>query len=236
MELCFSLLPTINGDIRKYKKNSMIYKMKESTGRFTLYQALQTGGAFGLEYFLSLTNIFPRGGLLLRWNIPARLIYQWNRKLFEVFQKIATKGASDVTFFAINSDKYLAVANYQDGSTRSIKSVIYKWSGSKFNKFQEIATEGPMGCTVFVINNDTFITFANHYNSQKKYSAQSTLFKWSGGHFVNLQSFQTYGARDVKSFNINGHTFLAFANYYSGSKYNTFSFFYKWDGKPFVMF
>ena len=93
-----------------------------------------------------------------------------------------------------------------------------------------------MGCTAFVINNDTFIAFANHYNSQQKYSVQSTVFKWSGGHFVKLQSLQTYGARDVKSFNINGHTFLAFANLYSGSSYNTDSFIYKWDGGRFVLF
>ena len=62
------------------------------------------------------------------------------------------------------------------------------------------------------------------------------MFKWSGGHFVKLQSLQTYGARDVKSFNVNGHTFLAFANYYSGSKHNTDSFIYKWNGNKFVLF
>ena len=138
--------------------------------------------------------------------------------------------------FTLNRDKYLTVANYHDGSTRSIKSVIYKWNGVKFNKFQEIATEGAMGCTAFEINNVTYIAFANYYNSQQKYSVQSTVFKWSGGHFVKLQSLQTYGAYDVKSVNINGHTFLAFACYYSGSSYNTDSFVYKWDGTKFVLF
>ena len=103
-------------------------------------------------------------------------------------------------------------------------------------KFQEIATEGVHGCTGFVINNDTFIAFANYYNSQHKHSVQSTVFKWTGGHFVKLQSLQTYGARDVRSFNINGHTFLAFANFYSGSKYNSDSFIYKWNGNTFVLF
>ena len=39
------------GDINKRKTSSMIYKMNESTGRFTLYQTLQTRGAYGLEYF-----------------------------------------------------------------------------------------------------------------------------------------------------------------------------------------
>ena len=78
------------------------------------------------------------------------------------------------------------MTNYEDGSTRSIKSVIYKWSGNQFNKFQEIATEGAMGSAVFIMNNNTFIAFANHYNSQKKYSVHSTVLKWSGGHFVKL--------------------------------------------------
>ena len=233
----FLAFANYHGDINKYKTISMIYKMDESTGRFTLYQTLQTRGAYGLEYF----SIADKHFLAVANNYDGTyqldsVIYQWNGKLFVVFQKISTKGASHFTFFTINGDKYLAVANYYDGSTRSIKSVIYKWSSGKFNKFQEIATEGAMGCTVFVINNDTLIAFANHYNSQQKYSVQSTVFKWSGGHFVKLQSLQTYGTFDVKSFTINGHTFLAFANYYSGSSHNTDSFIYKWDGGRFVLF
>ena len=215
----------------------MIYKMDESSGKFTLYQTLQTRGARDLEcfsiadkHFLAVANYYD-GTYLLE-----SVVYQWNGKLFVLFQKIPTKGASHFTFFTINSEKYLAVSNYHDGSTHSTKSVIYKWSGSQFNKFQEIATEGAMGCEAFVINNNTFLAFANYYNSQQKYSVQSTVFKWSGGHFVKMQSLQTYGAYHVKSFNINGHTFLAFASHYSGSKYNTDSLIYKWDGIKFVLF
>ena len=233
----FLALANYHGDINNKKASSTIYKMDESTGKFTLYQTLQTRGARDLEYFsiadkhfLAVANYYD-GTYLLE-----SVVYQWNGKLFVLFQKIPTKGASRVTFFTINSEKYLAVSNYNDGSTHSTKSVIYKWSGSQFNKFQEIATEGAMGCAAFVINNNTFLAFANYYNSQQKYSVQSTVFKWSGGHFVKMQSFQTYGAYDVKSFNINGHTFLAFANYYSGSKHNTDSFIYKWDGNKFVLF
>ena len=233
----FLALANYHGDINKYKASSTIYKMDESTGKLTLYQTLQTRGARNLEYFsladkhfLAVANYYD-GTYLLE-----SVVYQWNGKLFVLFQKIPTKGASHVTFFTINSEKYLAVSNYYDGSTYSTKSVIYKWSGSQFNKFQEIATEGAMGCAAFVINNNTFMAFANYYNSQQKYSVQSTVFKWSGGHFVQMQSLQTYGTQDAKSFNINDHTFLAFANYYSGSKYNTDSFIYKWDGIKFVLF
>ena len=157
-------------------------------------------------------------------------VFQWNGQRFSVFHKISTKGAGNFNFFTMNGEDYLAVANHYDGSTHSVKSVIYKWSGGKFNKFQEIATEGAMGCAAFEINNDTFIAFANNSNSQKKRSVQSTVFKWSGGPFVKLQSLQTHGARDVKSVIINGHTFLAFANYYSESSYNIDSFIYKLVG------
>ena len=233
----FLAFANYHGDIRKYKTSSMIYKMDESTGKFILYQILQTRGAYGLEYFsiagkhfLAVANNYDGT------NLVDSVIYQWNGKLFVVFQGISTKGASHFTFFTINGEKYLAVANHHDGRTHSTKSVVYKWSSGKFNKFQEIATEGALGCTAFVINNDTFIAFANYYNSQQKYSVQSTVFKWSGGHFVKQQSLQTYGARDVKSFNINGHTFLAFVNHYSGSSHNTNSFIYMWNGNKFVLF
>ena len=227
----FLAFANYHGDIKKYKTGSTIYKMDNSTGRLSLYQTLQTRGAYDLEYFSIANKHFL--AVANYYDGTYRLdstVYQWNGKLFVDFQKLSTNGASHFTYFTIYGESYLAVANYYT------KSVIYKWSSGKFNRFQDIPTEGALGCTAFVINGDTFIAFANHYNSQHKHSVQSTVFKWSGGHFVKLQSLQTYGARDVKSFNVNGHTFLAFANYYSGSKHNTDSFLYKWNGNMFVLF
>ena len=233
----FLAFANYHGDIKKYKTGSTIYKMDNSTGRLSLYQTLQTRGGYDLEYFSIANKRFL--AVANRYDGTHRLdstVYQWNGKWFVDFQKLSTNGASQFTYFKVNGDSYLAVANYHDGSTHSIKSVIYKWSSGKFNRFQDISTEGAFGCTAFVINGDTFIAFANYYNSQHKYSVQSTVVKWSGGHFVKLQSLQTYGARDVKAFNINGHTFLAFASYHSVSKYNTDSFIYKWNGNKFVLF
>ena len=200
------------GDIHKYKTSSMVYKMDEPTEKFTLYQTLQTRGAYGVEYFSIADKHFL--AVAHFWDGTHQLdsvVFQWNGQRFVVFQKLPTKGAAHFKFFTLNSEKYLTVANYHDGRTQSPKSVIYRWNGVKFNKFQEIATEGASVCTAFEINNVTYTAFAHSYNSQVKYSVQSTVFKWSGGHFVNLQSVQTYGLYDVKSVNINGHTFLAFA-------------------------
>jgi len=215
----------------------MIYKMNEQTGNLNLYHTLQTRGAVALEYFsiaskhfLAVANYYDGSHQI------DSAVYQWNGQRFVVVQKIPTKGGHHLRFFKINRENYLAIANHYNGSTHSIKSVIYKWSNGTFNKFQEIPTEGALECTTFVINNDTFIAFANHFNSKQQYAVQSTVFKWSGGHFVKLQSLQTYGAWRVTSVNINGHTFLAFANHYSGSKYNTDSFIYKWNGNKFALF
>ena len=51
------------GGILKYKASSMIYNMDESTEKLTLYQNLQTRGAYGVEYlsivdkhFLAVAN------------------------------------------------------------------------------------------------------------------------------------------------------------------------------------
>ena len=215
----------------------MIYRMDELTGRLTLYQTLQTSGAYDIEYFtISNEHFLAVANKYSGTYLKDSLIYKWNGKLFVVVQNLPTKGASHFTFFTINGDKYIAVTNFRDESTYSIKSVIYKWSGSQFNTFQEIATEGASGSAVFIINNNTFIAFANHYNSQKKYSVHSTVLKWSGGHFVKLQSLPTFGAWDVKSFQISGHTFLAFANFNSGSKFNIDSFIFKWNGNKFDLF
>ncbi|CAH3166504.1 unnamed protein product [Porites evermanni] len=93
-------------------------------------------------------------------------------------------------------------------------------------QFQEVATGDAVGCDAFEINYETFIAFANANDSQ-----QSAVFKWSGERFVKVQSLQTYGAYDVKSFQINSHTFLAFSDGF----YND-SLIFKWNGNKFNLF
>jgi len=222
------------GDTEGRNTDSFIYKLNDSTGKFFLYQTIDTTGARDIEYFIISDKHYLA--------VPNRLngathqlnsvIYQWNGHEFVTLQNIPTNSATSFNFFEILQELFLAVTN-----SRGMNSVIYKWKDNQFEKFQEIGTEGTgQASTAFVINNETFIAFANYRNSQQGYAAHSTVFKLSGNSFVKLQSLQTYGAIDVKSFNINGDTFLAFANYYDGSNYNIDSFIYKWDGSNFVLF
>ena len=191
----------------------------------------------GDQHYLAVAN--HRDGPSYRQN---SVIYQWSlsQEQFVVFQSIETFGAHSFDFFEIKNEQFLAISNYYDGSSRSINSSIYKWNSNKFEKIQDIATEGAVNTETFVISNETFIAFANHgqwhLSPQNQDSVPSAVFKWSGQQFVKLQSFQTYGALDVKSFSDNGSTFLAFANYRHGVQRNISSPIYKWNGSKFVLF
>ena len=227
-------------DTEGFNTDSFIYKQNDSTGIFFLYQTLGTHGGIDMEYFkigdqhyLAVANHYD--GTSYRQN---SVIYQWSlsQEQFVVFQIIETFGAHSFEFFEITNEQFLAISNHYDGSSHSINSFIYKWNSNKFEKIQDIATEGAVNTETFVISNETFIAFANHYTQQKRELVQSAVFKWSGQQFVKLQSFQTYGAWDVKSFSDNGSTFLAFANYRRGEERNINSPIYKWNGSHFVLF
>ena len=191
----------------------------------------------GDQHYLAVANHYD--GTSYRQN---SVIYQWSlsQEQFVVFQSIETFGANSFDFFEITNEQFLAISNYYDGSSYSINSYIYKWNSNKFEKIQDIATERAVNTETFVISNETFIAFASHgqyhFSPQNQDSVQSAVFKWSGQQFVKLQSFQTYGVRDVKSFSDNGSTFLAFANYRRGEERNINSPIYKWNGSHFVLF
>ena len=222
------------GDTEGLNTDSFIYKLNDSTGTFFLYQTIDTTGARDIEYFmisdkhyLAVANRRNRNKHRLN-----SVIYRWNGHEFVTLQNIPTNSATSFNFFKILQELFLAVTN-----SKGMNLVIYKWKDNQFEKFQKIGTEGAgRESTAFVINNETFLAFANRDNSQQGYAVHSTIFEWSGNSFVKRQSLQTYGALDVKSFNINGDTFLAFANLYDGSNYYIDSFIYKWDGSKFVLF
>ena len=143
--------------------------MNDSTAKFSLYQTIDTIGAYDFEYFtiadkhyLAVANFESEKG---QWKLES-VIYQWNGQQFDVLQNISTNGATSFKFFKAAKDEeelFLAVTNYRDGD----KSVIYKWSGRQFEKFQEIETEGAQESTAFVIDDDIYIAFANFQNSQR---------------------------------------------------------------------
>ena len=138
------------------------------------------------------------------------------------FSKRCNERSKEIIFFKIGIEPFLSVVNVYDGN---VDSVIYKWRNNSFREFKELRKNGYHGASAaFVIKNETFIAFAH--------DRFFSVFKWSGEQFLEVQSKNTYGARDVKSFKMNGQIFLAIANSDDGSKTNIF----KWNGNDFVSF
>ena len=222
----FLAFANYKSDTEGFNTDSFIYKLSDSTRKFSLYQTIGTTGGRDMEYFtindrhyLAVAN--RNNKTTSRLN---SVIYQWDGHQFVFFQNIATKAATSFNFFKIIKDMFLVVTNYEDNL------VVYKWNSNRFEKFQEMGTDRGVASAAFLINTETFLAFANTYHYQ------ATVFKWSGQHFVKLQSLQTCGAVDVKPFNINGHTFIVFANHRKGNNLNTDSFIFKWNGSQFVHF
>ena len=229
----FLAFANYNGDLNAYSTDSFIYKVNNSTNKFSLFQTIDTTGGRDFEYFtiadkhyLAIAN--RHSGSTSQLNSH---IYVWNGNQFVFLQNILTIGATSFTFVKILPQMFLAVTN-----TDGTNSAIYHWKDNQFEKFQDLATANAKASTAFVIHNNTFIVFANYKSAQEGYSVKSPVFKWSGGSFVQFQSLQTYGAFDVKSFKTNDDRFIVFANHYDGSSFNIDSFIYKWDGSKFLLF
>ena len=198
--------------------------MNHFTEKFSLYQTINTMGAEDMTYFTMADKHYL--AVANRWNgfkfQLNSVIYQWKGQEFVVFQNVATRGAKKLIFFKIGIEPFLLVVNVYHGN---VDSVIYKWRNNSFDEFQKLPKNGLFGASAaFVIKNETFIAVAadSHFY----------VFKWSGEKFREVQSKNTYGARDVKSFKMNGQIFLAIANFYDRSSTNIF----KWNGNDFVSF
>lgn len=86
---------------------------------------------------------------------------------FKIFQQINTVGASSMQFAAVGGMTILAVANGNNGSTKTLTSDIYvlNTTQDKFELFRRIVTQGAEGIATLKMNRKrTFWGFANSGN------------------------------------------------------------------------
>ena len=176
------------------------------------------------------------------------VIYQWNGQFFVVFQIIrdfyfhfgivdfdVERGnrKEDLNFMKIGTEQFLTIVYWYRNRYNHhwIALETYNWINNSFDR-----SPGGFGSrtfvvyhngatTEFVIKNETFLVITT---GNKLY-----VYKWLRGRFYSLPvrtTQLTYGARDVKSFKMNGQIFLAIANFEDGTKSNIL----KWNGSEFV--
>ena len=153
------------------------------------------------------------------------------------FQTVPTSGAYDWEYFSINSQSYLAVANYYDSISYNINSQIFRFNGTVFVPFQFIPTSGAVDWEFFTINNQSYLAVANNDNGAG-HNINSQIFKFNGTDsvFEPFQSILTSGALDWEFFTMSNQSYLAMANHFSGSNHNIDSQIFKFNGTVFVPF
>ena len=145
-----------------------------------------------------------------------------------LFFKTLQREEQGLIFLKIGIEPFLSVVNvyHEHNQFYHVDSVINKWRNNSFDEFKKLLKNGHYWAyAAFVIKNEMFIAVA--------VQTYFYVFKWSGEKFLEVQlKKKTYGARDVKSFKMNGQVFLEIANFNDGSETNIS----KWNGNYFVSF
>ena len=194
------------------------------------FQSIPTQGAYDWEYFtlngqsyLAVAN-YQNGSS----NVINSQIFKFDAmsNSFLLFQSIPTVGATDWEFFTIDNQSYLAVANSNNGSSRTVNSFIYRFSGTQFVLFQTIPTLQASDWEFFTMGNGSYLALANRYNDTTT-SVDSKIFRFDNingtSSFILFQSIPTAGARHWTFFSIGNQSFLALANQYAQSQIFVFN-------------
>ena len=132
--------------------------------------------------------------------------------------------AFDVSSMNVEGSMFFATAN----GDRSVS--IHNWTGQALVEIQSISTEGALDVEFFVIGNVSYLGAAHYWTASGQHYIDSKVYKWNGATFVESQSISTGGARRLKVFDIDGITYLVFAN----DKIKPAV--YQWSGLQFELF
>ena len=154
-------------------------------------------------------------------------MYRWNGKQFVLYQNIPTVGISNLIFFDINRQHYLALAGQEDQQNQTkgeTVSAIYQWDGKKFRRFQHLTTQGASAWEFMNVEGNKLLAVCNVNGNT------STIYSWNGQKFVPFQTLSTADSRDMKYFVIGKKQYLVVASV------NSNPILYQWNGKQFFSY
>ena len=167
-------------------------------------------------------------------------------------QGLQTTGARAVAPFDLDGVPHLAISQLAkdvsgqpakvEGGASDVPVLIYKWNGSAFVEALSLPATGSEDVEPFRIGSELFLAVANLRSGSGPYdlNVDSKLFRWSGETFVEQQSFPTFAAKQWRSFEIDGHHFLALAQGVdepdAQPRNPSASTIFKWDGTSFLPF
>ena len=152
-------------------------------------------------------------------------LYKWNGNRFDLFQSLPSKWGYDIHDFTIGDTPYLGLADHAQ------QSILYRWDGTLFREFQSFDSDGGGRCFESIdIQGETYLAIANLLSD-------STIYKFSGEKFVEVQRLAGPAGRSFSSFRRADDTYLMRTNFISGSRQSPIttqdSVLYRWSGQAF---
>jgi hypothetical protein len=214
----------------------------------TEHQRLPTSGARAvLSYVISGARylIVPQLSKDVE-NTPAHMnggdsdtgapIFKWSAGRFVEHDRLPLSGGEDIDYFQLGPDQFLVTAGVRSGHgpyDYNIDQTLYKWNGSSWEPHQTFPGFAAKQWHFFKIGERAFLCLAQGVtlgHIEAKNPRTSRIFEWNGTKFVDFQSLDGQWGYNWESFQIDGQTFLGYADHVGDSRI------FKWDGSAFVPF
>jgi len=163
-------------------------------------------------------------------------IFKWSAGRFVEHDSLPLSGGEDIDYFQLGADQFLITAGVRSGHgpyDYNIDQTLFKWSGSRWEPYQAFPGFAAKQWHFFKIGDRAFLCLAQGVtlgHIEAKNPRTSRIFEWSGTRFVDFQSLDGQWGYNWESFQIDGRTFLGYADHVSDS------LLFKWDGSAFVPF
>ena len=149
----------------------------------------------------------------------ASVIFKWNGKAFEEFQKIPSGWGYNFCALELSGTPHLAYADHH------APSALMRWTGKAFETIQAFDERNGRAFEPMQIEGQTFLAFANLLGDTQ-------LYRWEDGRFVTHQKLSGPGAREFASLVVDGEPLLVQANFLTGApkepKTDLDSVIYRW--------
>jgi hypothetical protein len=214
----------------------------------TEHQRLPTSGARAvLSYVISGARylIVPQLSRDVE-NTPAHMnggdsdtgapIFKWSAGRFVQQDMLPLSGGEDIEYFQLGADQFLVTAGVRSGHDPydyNTDQTLYRWSGSRWEPHQTFPGFAAKQWHFFKIGERAFLCLAQGVtlgHIEAKNPRTSRIFEWNGTKFVDFQSLDGQWGYNWESFQIDGQTFLGYADHVGDS------LIFKWDGSTFVPF
>jgi len=161
-------------------------------------------------------------------------IFKWSAGRFVEHDRLPLSGGEDIAYFQIGADQFLATAGVRSGHgpyDYNMDQTLFKWDGSRWEPHQTFPGFAAKQWHFFTIGSRAFLCLAQGVtlgHIEAKNPRTSRVFEWNGTKFVDFQSLDGQWGYNWESFQIDGHTFLGYADHVSDS------LIFKWNGSRFA--